>query len=245
MTEISLAAEAIAHIGPIVITNSLLTSWLVVLLICAIAISVSKYIALVPQGRFATLVDSITEFLLTTIEGVTGDNKKAIQFLPFLGTFFIYIIINNWFGLLPGIGTITIFNGEHSVPLFRGGNADINATLALAVISVLVTQYTGIKYLGFLGHFKKYFNFKDPITGSVGILEFFSEISKIISFSFRLFGNIFAGEVLLIVIAFLVPLLAPLPFFGLELFVGFIQAVVFMMLTLVFLTTATSSHEGH
>jgi len=131
------------------------------------------------------------------------------------------------------------------VPLFRASTADLNTTIALALISVGMTQYYGVAYLG-LSYFTKFLNFKQgPIFTFVGLLEIISELAKIISFAFRLFGNIFAGEVLLAVIAYLLPLIAPVPFLGLEIFVGFIQALVFAMLTLVFINMATVGHEDH
>ncbi len=132
---------------------------------------------------------------------------------------------------------------EHStfVPYFRAPTADINTTLALALFSIITVQIIGVKFLN-LGYFKKYIDLRSPIYFIVGLLEIMSEISRIISFAFRLFGNIFAGEVLLTVIAFLIPLALPIPFLGLEIFVGFIQALVFSLLTLVFLSTATASH---
>jgi F-type H+-transporting ATPase subunit a len=158
-------------------------------------------------------------------------------------TLFVFILINNWLGLLPGIGSITITTAHGAVPLFRGATADLNTTLALAIISVVMTHIYAIKELGLFKHLGKYFSF-NPMLLFVGMLEIVSEFSKMVSFSFRLFGNIFAGEVLLVVIAYLAPLIAPLPFFGLELFVGLVQALVFTMLTLVFLEIATMSH-GH
>lgn len=135
-------------------------------------------------------------------------------------------------------------HGPTFVPILRPGSADLNTTLALGIISVLATQYIGISFLG-LNYFKKFINFSSPIDFFVGILETVSEFAKIISFAFRLFGNIFAGEVLLVVISFLVPVIVPMPFYGLEIFVGFIQALVFSMLTLVFFNMATHSHDGH
>ena len=129
-----------------------------------------------------------------------------------------------------------------TVPLLRGNNADLNATLALAIISVLMIQYYGFYFLGFKAYISKFLNFKDPIYFVLGILEIISEISKILSFAFRLFGNIFAGEVLLTIVAFLVPVLASFPFLMLEVFVGFVQALVFSMLTSVFLSLAVSKH---
>ncbi|MBP9718272.1 F0F1 ATP synthase subunit A [Candidatus Gracilibacteria bacterium] len=134
--------------------------------------------------------------------------------------------------------------GHEVIHIFRTGYADVNMTLALALISVFMTQYFGIKALGFFGYAGKFFvnPFRDPIGFFVGILEFISEFAKLISFSFRLFGNIFAGEVLLVVIGFLAPFIAPLPFYGLEIFVGFVQALVFALLTLVFMKNASTAH---
>ena len=128
------------------------------------------------------------------------------------------------------------------VPLLRPANADLNMTLAMAMISVIAAQIFGIITLGIFKHTGKYLNFKSPILFVVGLLELVGEVAKMVSFSFRLFGNIFAGEVLLTVIAFLLPIVAPLPFYGLELFVGLIQALVFMMLTAVFIKSAVTSH---
>lgn len=131
---------------------------------------------------------------------------------------------------------------EKFIPLLRGPTADLNTTLALALVAVVSLQYFGFKTLG-VSYLSKFFNFSNPINFFLGILELISEAAKIVSFAFRLFGNIFAGEVLLTVIAFLMPIIAPLPFIGLELFVGVIQALVFSLLTAVFLNMATMSHE--
>jgi|SRR6185295_1880821 len=135
--------------------------------------------------------------------------------------------------------------GELLLPFFRSVNSDVNMTLALAIIAVIAIQFFGIKELGFFHYWGKFFvnPFRDFIGFFVGILELISEFSKLISFSFRLFGNVFAGEVLLLVMSFLVPYAVPLPFYGLELFVAFVQALVFALLTLVFMTMATSSHQ--
>ena len=159
-------------------------------------------------------------------------------FFPFLGSLFLFIILSNWFGLLPGVESIVLKKGGESIPLLRGTTADLNVPLALALLTFIVIQWSGIKYIGFLEYAKKFINFKNPMTVFVGLLEIISEFSKIISFAFRLFGNIFAGEVLIAVIAFLIPVLASFPFLALEVFVGFIQALVFSMLAAVFLNTA-------
>ncbi len=124
------------------------------------------------------------------------------------------------------------------MPILRGNNADLNATLVLGIIAFVSIQYFGIKFLGFKEYIKKFINFSDPMSFIVGILETVSEFSKIISFAFRLFGNIFAGEVLITIIAFLIPIAATFPFLLLEIFVGMIQALVFSMLTTVFISIA-------
>jgi F-type H+-transporting ATPase subunit a len=131
------------------------------------------------------------------------------------------------------------------VPFLRAAATDLNFTLALAIISMFMVQFYGIQALG-LGYFSKFINLKGGAMGFiVGIIETISEIAKVISFAFRLFGNIFAGQVLLFVMAFLVPWLLPIPFYGLELFVHFIQALVFALLTLVFFSGAVVSHDEH
>ena len=124
----------------------------------------------------------------------------------------------------------------------RSGASDINTTLALAIIALFFVHVIGIGAIGFWKHVGKFFTLRSPVDFFVGILEFISEIAKMISFSFRLFGNVFAGEVLLIIMAFLAPYVVPVPFLGLELFVGFIQALVFAMLTTVFISLATAHH---
>jgi len=244
--EISLAAEKIGHIGSLPITNSLLLSWISTAFLIVLAIGATSNLRTIPQG-IQNVFESIIELLLNLINGVLEDEKKTRQYFPLLATIFIFIITNNWLGLLPGVGSIGINEIKHGeqilVPIFRGGNADLNTTLALAIIAVISVQVFGVAAIGTFKYAKKFINFNGPINFFVGILELISEFSKMISFSFRLFGNIFAGEVLLMVIGFIAPFIAPIPFFLLELFVGMIQALVFMMLTLVFIKGAIQ--EAH
>ncbi len=265
---ISISAEPIFNLGPVTITNSMLVAWLVTGILCAFAIYASKRIKHTssPSG-LQNFLEAIIEVLYGMVAGVMGE-RKSKQVFKYIATFFLFILLGNWVGLLPGVGSIG-FTKVHSeevsaveehtestesspekkaatefVPLFRGATADINVTLGLALASVFLIQYVGIKNLG-PGYFGKFFvsPFKNLIGTFIGILELVAEFAKILSFAFRLFGNIFAGEVLLTVIAFLVPILAPLPFLGLELFVGIVQALVFSMLTLVFMQIATISHD--
>jgi len=180
-------------------------------------------------------------------KNIIGTDRNTEKVFPFIVTFFIFILISNWLGLVPGVGTIGINvekdHSEHFFPFLRAPAADLNTTLAFAIISVIITNIFGISAIGFSKHVGKFISFKNPIAFFVGILETIAEVAKILSFSFRLFGNVFAGEVLLIVIATLVPYIAPVPFLALEIFVGFIQALVFTMLTLVFIKVAIEEHH--
>jgi len=197
------------------------------------------------------IVEIVFEALLNLVESVTSDKKQARQFFPTIVTIFLFVLLSNWIGLLPGLGTVGL-NHEHEghitiIPFIRSTSADLNFTLALSLMTVILVQFTGIAALGAVKYGRKFLvsPFQKPyvIGTAVGILELVSEAGKVISFTFRLFGNVFAGEVLLTVMLHLVPYFLPLPFLFLEIFVGFIQALVFAMLTLVFLKMATLPAE--
>lgn len=238
---ISLAAEPLFYLGSFPVTNSFLAASLVIVFLSAFSYFSTRDIKQIPRTKLQVIAFFIVSTIYNLTKSVAG--LKAKEFAPLIGSFFLFILIGNWSGLMPGVGSLGFYDKHHNfVPFLRGATADLNMTLALALVSVFVTQYYGLKYLH-LSYLKKFINFESPIKFFVGILEIVSEIAKIISFSFRLFGNIFAGEVLLVVISFLAPILAPTPFFVLEIFVGFVQALVFAMLTLVFLNMATVSHE--
>ncbi len=242
---ISISAEPIAHVLGLTITNSLLTGWIVT---GVLAISVYLFSRQIKErgvpSRLQSIVEIMIEGLFGMVESIAG-TSKAKRFFPLVATLFIFILFSNWSGLLPGLANIG-FQGIHNghaafIPYWRAPTADINTTLALGLITMIMVQVYGYKYLGFK-YFKKFFDFSSPISFFVGVLELISDFSKIISFTFRLFGNIIAGEILLLVMAMLVPALGPTPFIALEIFVGFIQALVFMMLASVFINMATLGH---
>ena len=244
--EISTKAEPIGHMGEFVVTNTILMSMITVttLIIFVILLSTKKCDL---KSKFYNFVEMLIEGLMSVIESVTGRCPLAKQVFAVISTFFIFVLFNNWLGLLPGVGSIG-FNEVHEgeeifVPLFRSANSDLNMTIAIAVISVTFTQVVAIKNVGVKSYLSKFFNFKSPIMFFVGILELVAETIKILSFSFRLFGNVFAGDVLLIVMFSLVPFIVPIPFMGIEMFAGFIQALIFSVLTLVF--TNIASHAEH
>ncbi len=249
----TLASETVAHIGHFGIRNTLIMSWLAmaVLILGALSLRGTGY-RLIP-GRLQAMGELVVEGLFNFFNSILGDERRTRKLFPLVATMFLFIIIANWMGILPGVGSITIL-GEHeghemALPLFRSMNADMNVTLAFSIVSIITVQILGFAALGFRGHLGKYFvaPWKKPygIGTFVGILEFIGEFTRIVSFSFRLFGNIFAGEVLLMVISAIVPYVVPVPFYGLEIFVGFIQALVFSMLTLVFISMAVTPHEAH
>ena len=232
MPVISIKAEPIFHIFGFTITNSFLTSCIVMVASIFLCIFFYSQSQKHEKSGFYYLVRFFVNAVYSLFDSVFG--VKTPLFFPILFAFFSYILLQNWFGLFPGIGSI-LYN---HVPLFRSNDADLNTTVGLALISFFLIQYYSIKYLGVKSYLKKFFNFTNPIMFFVGILDIISELSKIISFSFRLFGNIFAGEVLITVIAFLIPILASFPFLLFEIFVGLIQALVFSMLTAVFINGA-------
>jgi len=243
--EISLKSEVIKVILGFPITNSLILSLSSAFIIIVGSFLIVRSLKLIPskiQNGFEIIVEAILDFMSQTL----GDRELAKKFFPVVAAIFLFILLNNWLGVLPGTGSIGLnetHNGkEVFVPFFRSANSDLNTTIALALIAMAAVQIYGIKKFGFSGYFSKFITLKKgPIYFFVGILELISELSKIISFSFRLFGNIFAGEVLLLIVMNLAPLFAPFPFVILEFFVGFIQALVFAMLTMMFLKVATET----
>ncbi|MBI5421431.1 MAG: F0F1 ATP synthase subunit A [Parcubacteria group bacterium] len=241
MPHIEIAAE---HIFGFV-TNTLLSAWVVLLIWLVVGMVVLKGKSLVPSF-LQNVIEVVVEGLLSMMSGVFGSRHEAEKYLPIIGTIFLFVLTSNWLGIVPGVGSLGFFEmkegGKVFVPFLRSGASDLNTTLALALIALFSVHVIGIGAIGAKKHFGKFFTFKSPIDFFVGILEFISEIAKMISFSFRLFGNVFAGEVLLIIMAFLAPYVVPVPFLGLELFVGFIQALVFAMLTTVFISLATTHH---
>jgi len=238
---ISLKAEPIYSVGGFPVTNSLLLSAVVLLLLGGSAIALRKRFSLIPS-KIQNILELLLEGALGIMDSVFGERKKSEKYLPIVVTIFLFVLFSNWFGLLPGVGSLTI--GPEHTPLFRAPSADLNFTLGLAIVAVIASNIFGIIALGFFKHASKFFLFKNPIAFFIGIIELVSEIAKMISFSFRLFGNVFAGEVLLAIIGFLAPYVLPLPFLGLEVFVGLIQAVIFSMLTVVFIAIAVSDHDA-
>lgn len=240
---VSLPAETLFHVGPIAITNSMLLGVLGYGIVIGVFFWMVWAIKNKPRNRFLGFMMWIFETLLGTVEQVMGDKKLARKLALLALTLFFLIIVNYWSGILPFVGPIT-YNG---VPLFRGLVADLNVTFALAIITMVTAQIYAIRAHGAFGNLGRYFRnpFKDPAGAFEGVLELIAEFSRLVGLSFRLFGNVFAGEVLLVVVGYLTQYLAPLtlpPFMVFELFIGAIQAYVFFMLTVVFISLGTMHH---
>ncbi len=247
---ISLAAEPLFHIGSFAVTNTLIMAWVVILVLFVVVWLVRKNLTQIPRG-IQNVLEALFDMALSTMDSITGNRAQSLRTFPVVVTIFLFVFLSNLIEIVPGLGTIGLWEQHEGklilVPFIRSSSADLNVTLAIALVSVFATQLVGIGVLGMRHYASKFFiaPWKKPyLVGTfVGALELVAEFAKVISFSFRLFGNIFAGEVLLTVALFLAPYIVPLPFLFLEIFVGFIQAVVFSMLTLVFMKMAMMGHE--
>lgn len=262
--EATLFAEPIVHVGSFTITNALIMSWATVLLLVILFVVLGKRMKKVP-ARLQTVFEILLEQAFSLADTVTGSRRKSEQFLPIVLSLFLFILVNNWLGLLPGVGTVGFIEeaGTHRVfiPLLRGGTADINTTLAISLFAVVISHLFGVMTLGVWKHLNKFFNFhafmeipkkmrKDPliilvnpIKAFVGLIEVVGEAAKVASLSLRLFGNIFAGEVLLASMMAIFAFILPLPFMFMEIIVGAVQALVFSILTLAFMGIATSAED--
>lgn len=265
IVEHTLHAEEVFHWGGIGITNSVINTWVAVVVIILFSLVIKNKRKLVPRG-LQNLFELILEKFVDLIQKSTGSRESAYKLLPLIFAFFVFILLNNWLGLLPGIGSIgkiIVEDGERIfIPFFRGGTADINTTVALAIVGIFASHVLGIMALGAWNYMNKFINIKAlleipkkimkeptvivvaPINVVIGLIEIVGEIAKVASLSFRLFGNIYAGEVLLASMAAVLAFGAPIPFIFLEVLIGVIQAFVFSILVLSYFAMATA-HADH
>ncbi len=245
---IHLAPLALFHIGNVGITNTFFTTIFVSLLLVLFAFFVGRSLQTKPGG-FQTALEFLIVYPYTFVRETLGNDKLAERVFPLIMTIFLLVLSINWFGLLPFVASIGITEHVHGVstfiPFFYPGATDLNFTLALALIAFFAIEIAGIATLGAMTYAKKFISFKSPLAFMVGMIELVSEFVRLVSFSFRLFGNIFAGKVLVLVIMLFVPLILPVPFLAFETFVGFIQAAIFAVLTLFFIKIAIEMHEEH
>lgn len=239
----SFAPEIILQVGKLPITNTLLHTLFVDTLLIGSTFYLNKKLSLIPANFFQNAIESIIETFYNLTESIA--QHAASRIFPYFMSFFLFILVANWSSLIPGVGTIGIREHGELTPLLRGTTSDLNTTLALALISAVATHMLSIKIIGIKDYLSRYFSL-NPINLFIGVLEIISEITKVVSLSFRLFGNIFAGEVVLLTVSSMFAFVFPLPFLMLEVIVGAVQALVFSMLTMVFMAILTTSHrESH
>ena len=281
LIEIKIQPDVIFYIGPLPVTNTLLCTWISIIVLVALFYAGTRRRDMIPRGM-QNLMEWVVELLLGLVEGVSG-KEKGKKFFPLVATFFIFILVSNLLDVFPGVDTvgsidITAIQQAHItskpvlgfllfgdlsnklVPWIRPATSDLKLNFAMALIAVITAQAFGFYTLGPLHHLGKYFNvttffrslvkldfqgmFQGVIEFFVGLIEIISEVARVISLAFRLFGNIFAGSAVLAVFAFILPFFADIIFIPLELFVAFVQALVFALLTLVYLEIATTG-ETH
>lgn len=227
--------------GGFPVTNAVILAFIVLVLLAVIAVILRSRLRMVP-GALQNIAEIIIDGAMGIMDSVLGDRYVTEKYFPLVFTVFIFILFSNWLGLLPGVGSVIVTQGGKAIPFLRSPGSDLNFTLALALIAITFVNAASSVAIGLRQRLSVFFNFKGPVDFFIGILELVSEFAKIISLSFRLFGNVFAGEVLLAIMAFLAPYLVPLPFMFLEIFVGAIQAFIFAMLTTVFVGMSLLAH---
>ncbi|MBP9748450.1 MAG: F0F1 ATP synthase subunit A [Candidatus Pacebacteria bacterium] len=263
--EVTIFAEPIIHTPYLNITNALLTAWVVVGIIILLSVVLRKKLSEVP-GKFQNVFEIVVENALDLCDQVTNSRALSVRIFPIAISVFFFILLNNWLGIMPFGGFGVIERGDHGLaflPFLRGGTADINTTIALAVMAVVGANIFGVFSIGIWKTFNKYVNLKAlgeiftkfrkeptiiivaPITFFVGLIEIVGEFAKVASLSFRLFGNVFAGEVLLVSMAAIMAYVIPIPFLFLEIIVGIIQALIFSILLVVYFTISASDHDEH
>jgi F-type H+-transporting ATPase subunit a len=259
-----LAADVVFHIFGFPVTNTILATWITMLVLIILAVIAARRLKLIP-GRLQSMWENTLNWIYELCINTAGE-KNGRTFFPLVATIFLFVGLNAWLSLIPGYGTITVKTAEGTVEFLRGANTDLNTTLSLAIVVFLTAEFMGFKRFK-LGYLRKFFvarpvarsfmqlfkkgNKGEAAMGMVsglmtafaGILELLSEFIRIISLTFRLFGNMLAGEILLLMIAFLVPYFLPIIFYGLEGLVGFIQALVFSALTIVYISLAVTPHH--
>lgn len=236
---ITLASDPLLYLGNVPITNTLVDTLVVDLSIIGLATYVHKKTSLVPNF-FQSILELAVEGLYGLTQSTAGKHTQKI--FPYVMSFFIFILLSNLSGLMPILTSIGFYHGKEFTPFIRSAATDLNTTVALALVSLSATHIMSIKTLGLRSYISRFISLK-PLALYTGILELISEITKIISFSFRLFGNIFVGEVILASISSVFAFLLPVPVMFYELFVGIIQALIFALLTMAFMSIYTTAHN--
>lgn len=243
---IHLSAPVLGHFLGIPLTSTMMMTWLTMILLTIFVLFWKNRFTLIPsktQVAIELVIGGAFDYVADALES----QKLAQRFFPLVMSFFIFILALNWIGLIPGVDSIGVFKSLHGeetlIPFLHPANTDLNITIGLALVAFFSIEIAGIVFLGFWKYGGKFINFSSPLNFLIGIIELFSEIARLISFSFRLFGNIFAGKTLILIAIFFVPFVLPVPLLAFEMFVGLIQAFIFAVLTLFFIKLAIAQPE--
>lgn len=241
---VTLSPYIVGEFFGVPITATMLTTWLTMLVLVVMAITVRSRLSAIPS-KLQSVLELIIESVFNYMSDVLESRTLARKYFPVVMTIFFFILGMNWIGLLPGVTSIGLYEvhegASHFIPLLYPPATDLNITIAFALISFFTIEMAGVLAIGVFKYAGKFINFKSPLGFALGLIELISELARLISFSFRLFGNIFAGKTLLVVAIFFVPYIIPVPLVAFEVFVGFIQAFVFAILTLFFIKLAVEA----
>jgi F-type H+-transporting ATPase subunit a len=245
---VHVAPGTVLHIGGLQITNSILYGWICAVVICAALIWTARKTTVKPKGGFIQFVEMGVEFIANLVEGAFDDKKVGRKYVPFFVTLFFFILFNNWLGLLPFVG-----EGfqSHGSPILRPLTGDLNATFAIGAFTMAMVYYASVRESGgFLPYLRHFFvgSPKNPLYFVIGLLEMFTDLTRVLSLSLRLFLNVTIGEIVIAVFSYLGHVIAPLtalPFTLVELFIGALQAYIFTVLSTMFLAIAVNHAQEH
>lgn len=240
---ISLAPEVFFYIGTFPVTNTFFWSLLVFIFLIIWSFFFRRSLKLVP-GRFQNIMEMLISGAYDFVESIAGSQKKAKRLFPLVFTMFFFVFFANLLTFIPGQAAVTLKTAGGVVPLFRAIISDYGLVFMMTMVSIILIQIVSIATVGPLGYIGKFINFKSPLKLFLGLMDLVGEIAKVMSLSFRLFGNIFAGEVLGAVMLFLFPFFLPLPFLFLGILTAVVQPFVFAVLTVVFVSMASEVEEA-
>lgn len=243
---IHVAPETVFTVGGISITNSILYGWIASLLIVVLLVAVARRVSVRPKGGLVQFIEAGTDFVSNLVETSFNDRRVGRKYVPFFVTIFFFVLLSNWLGLAPGVGD-SFAVGE--TPVLRAFTADLNGTLAIGIFVMITVYIASIREIGGFGKYMRHFFLGSPLNPLylfIGILEIFTDLTRVLSLSLRLFLNVAIGEIIIAVFAYLGGIVAPvtaLPFVLIELFVGALQAYIFTLLAIMYLSIAVNHGE--
>jgi F-type H+-transporting ATPase subunit a len=241
------SSDPLFKLAGLTVSNSIFYGWICALIMIMLLIVVSKKMTIKPKGGIIQYIEAGVDFMTTAVESTFTDKARAKKYIPYFTTLFFFILINNWLGLIPGVGNSIVYNGQ---PLLRPFTGDINATFALGAITMIYVYISSVREAGVKEYFKHFFvgSPLNPLFLFIGTLEMLLDLTRVLSLSIRLFLNVTIGEIVIVVFAYLGGIVAPLtaaPFFALEIFVGALQAYIFVVLSVNYLAISVNHATDH